>query len=712
VTAERCTYPKQMVIQECQQLLGKGIDDPFSECMKANDQHTLDEFMYSCIMDGCYEEFNLGSRICHFARAVNQHCNTYNNIKTPDWRSKLTCEKVDCPNDKIYNACGAPEPKTCVNIVQDAHTASLAHGDVCVDGCFCPDGLIQDGDFCVEPEDCGCFHEYVYLRKGEDMVLDNCTSNIVCLGNNVTRIDDFDCGVDTLCGKDEADGKNVCTCEEGLIYEPISKTCTKDLCLNVECDVTGAYCENGTCRCLDGFMADCGVCIDIDECHTGEHECDYRHGLQCINSEGGYDCRCRPGLESNGSKCEDINECEYDVLGCGEHSQCNNLYGSANCECCAGYKMNDDNECVRDTSVDIPANSKCCSCEGTRCTREGTVCGTDGKTYTSYRQLKTQTCLEGKEDDKAVDISYPGECQATCETIICDKKFSTCEVDEDNVPQCSCPTCKNVTTMYEEDLVCATNKVTYISICHLNKEACEAKVETEVEIETIGKPCPPPNGEGTPTKLGPWSEWGPCSEPCKQGVQMRTRDTNGVETYNNQTKPCYNSCPQGPCKPDTCPTPGSVCTVNGTGTTCSCPPCEEPEVPICGRIGNYISTFDSECMMFKEACEQKEPDFEMLENNRCEDKPKGCGRIRNFKTYEDENGCKADREVDMGYCYGGCKEAKVEQDMCCYGTKVEHVFVIMNCPDGSRKNKFVKQIKECDCINNSEIPAPALTVVN
>merc|ERR1719187_458130 len=108
--------------------------------------------MYSCIMDGCYEEFHLGARICHFARAVNQHCNTYNNIKTPDWRSKLSCAKVDCPTNKVYNACGVPEPKTCVNMVQDMHTDSLAYGDVCVDGCFCPDGLVQEGDHCVKPE--------------------------------------------------------------------------------------------------------------------------------------------------------------------------------------------------------------------------------------------------------------------------------------------------------------------------------------------------------------------------------------------------------------------------------------------------------------------------------------------------------------------------------------------------------------------------------
>jgi len=299
-----------------------------------------------------------------------------------------------------------------------------------------------------------------------------------------------------------------------------------------------------------------------------------------------------------------------------------------------------------------------------------------------------------------VDIAYPGECQATCETVVCDKQHSSCEIDEFNRPQCKCPECKNITTMYENDMVCATNRVTYVSICHMNKDACEANVETHIEAETIGKPCPSGGGPGVPA--GPWTEWGECSEKCKQGMQTRTRDARGLGLHEEEQKMCYNTCPK----------PGAVCQVDATnGTSCACPKCEEPKSPICGRVGYYISTFDSECALWKAACEQGEKDFEMLEKNRCEDKPKGCGRVRNFKTYEDEAGCRADRMVDMGYCYGGCVEGNKENDMCCYGTKVEHKFAILYCPDGSRKNKFIKQIKECTCIKNSEVPDPSLIVV-
>ena len=101
------------------------------------------------------------------------------------------------------------------------------------------------------------------------------------------------------------------------------------------------------------------------------------------------------------------------------------------------------------------------------------------------------------------------------------------------------------------------------------------------------------------------------------------------------------------------------------------------------------------------------------------EKPKGCGRIRNFKVYEDEDGCKADREIDMGYCYGGCDEATMDNDMCCTGTEFEYKFAILNCPSTDdkevvRKNKFIKQIKSCNCINPSAAkePEPAMQIVD
>lgn len=63
---------------------------------------------------------------------------------------------------------------------------------------------------------------------------------------------------------------------------------------------------NVTCRCpWKGFVWDSryGMCVDIDECLTGIHECDPL-GEACINLKGTYECVCRWGYYRTDKKCK------------------------------------------------------------------------------------------------------------------------------------------------------------------------------------------------------------------------------------------------------------------------------------------------------------------------------------------------------------------------------------------------------------------------
>ncbi|KAH9498739.1 Follistatin- protein 3 [Bulinus truncatus] len=333
---------------------------------------------------------------------------------------------------------------------------------------------------------------------------------------------------------------------------------------------------------------------------------------------------------------------------------------------------------VCDLTVTLGANPICCACKDVRCNDTSKVCGSDGVTYSNYRSLSVSACKAGNPDLK---VEYKGACQGTCSAVTCEKQYSNCSV-EGGKPKCSCPSCEDSSSSYVDETVCATNKVTYTSICHMKQATCEAEIETKVEVEHVGRPCP---GKGDAPIAGPWSDWGDCSEPCKQGIKNRTREVyvsnKDKKIHDKEEIPCYNTCANGPCKHDTCVEPGKVCVADENNKpSCQCPTCEmfEPN-PICTRVLNVIKTYENECELEKTICEMKTDDYEILEPRACEDKPTKCGLIRNYKI-ETLNGCTADRHINFGACYGGCDD---EAELCCVGTETGTASAIMYCRDGT-----------------------------
>ena len=45
--------------------------------------------------------------------------------------------------------------------------------------------------------------------------------------------------------------------------------------------------------------------LDIDECITGNHDCDVN--ANCTNTVGGHNCTCKEGFAGDGRSCSGIN---------------------------------------------------------------------------------------------------------------------------------------------------------------------------------------------------------------------------------------------------------------------------------------------------------------------------------------------------------------------------------------------------------------------
>ncbi|TNN77580.1 Sushi domain-containing protein 1 [Liparis tanakae] len=112
---------------------------------------------------------------------------------------------------------------------------------------------------------------------------------------------------------------------------------------NAHCDDSGKV-----CNCKYGFVGN-GItyCQDKDECQIGANKICGQH-TTCQNTYGSYYCTCLAGyspsnnmsvfIPNDGTHCQDIDECGIAGL-CGAGAQCRNLEGSFDCSCQLGHQV-------------------------------------------------------------------------------------------------------------------------------------------------------------------------------------------------------------------------------------------------------------------------------------------------------------------------------------------------------------------------------------
>jgi hypothetical protein len=171
---------------------------------------------------------------------------------------------------------------------------------------------------------------------------------------------------------------------------------------NGGCDAN-ALCTNAigqppTCACTKGFNGNGSKCFDDDECKDKLATC-AEHAV-CKNTIGSYECPCDEGFAGDGTTlCKDVDECKNGAAKCGTAQACDNTAGSYVCSCPPGYtkfgtSCTDIDECATGTAGCSP-NATCKDKAGSYTCTCKTGWQGDGKTCTEVDLCKTVTCGVG-----------------------------------------------------------------------------------------------------------------------------------------------------------------------------------------------------------------------------------------------------------------------------------------------------------------------------
>ncbi|KAG9467685.1 hypothetical protein GDO78_014482 [Eleutherodactylus coqui] len=168
---------------------------------------TINPYPYfeACVNDVCS-----GSSWCPTLYAYAAACREAG-AETYQWRQEADCGYACPPNSTYTNSsscasschptCGIALPLTC---------------DIeCQEGCQCDSGLILSGDSCVLPEDCGCYVDGRYWKRGDLFYDEQCQNQCSCLDGGI------------VCESHNCTSEERCTVVMGVrACYPLSLTCS------------------------------------------------------------------------------------------------------------------------------------------------------------------------------------------------------------------------------------------------------------------------------------------------------------------------------------------------------------------------------------------------------------------------------------------------------------------------------------------------------
>uniref|UniRef100_A0A8P4GAB3 VWFD domain-containing protein n=1 Tax=Dicentrarchus labrax TaxID=13489 RepID=A0A8P4GAB3_DICLA len=120
------------------------------------------------------------SALCKVLRDYALMCQQ-RGVALTHWRNATDCEQ-NCPLKSHCELCGSSCPAACPSLA-----FPFSCDTACQEGCQCDDGFVLNGNQCVPPTACGCYHQGRYLQGGEQF-WDGEECQSLCSCNGMTGV--------------------------------------------------------------------------------------------------------------------------------------------------------------------------------------------------------------------------------------------------------------------------------------------------------------------------------------------------------------------------------------------------------------------------------------------------------------------------------------------------------------------------------------------
>ncbi|XP_032416717.1 otogelin [Xiphophorus hellerii] len=165
-----CAGVDTQILLKVEEVCAALLDPPFQSC---HDFVSPLSYMASCSNDLCMSGPS-GDVVCQVFSEYARAC-AHADHPLHNWRQRIPQCVKQCPLGLQYRECISCCPETC-NLERTCIDSKLA----CLDGCYCPEGLIYEEGSCVAPADCPCEYHGMFYPSGQTLQ-EEC-NNCTCVG--------------------------------------------------------------------------------------------------------------------------------------------------------------------------------------------------------------------------------------------------------------------------------------------------------------------------------------------------------------------------------------------------------------------------------------------------------------------------------------------------------------------------------------------------